>query len=99
MGSFNVKSQKLYIDFRAQGNRYREYTKLADTTTNRKRLEKLLKVIEAEIMLEQFDYVKYFPNSKRAAKFVELQQRKQTATNHFNAPEKHCRHFFSYIHH
>jgi len=84
MGTINVKSQKLYLDFRAQGNRFREYTKLADTPANRKRLEKMLKMIEVEIMLDQFDYAKYFPNSKRVRQFKELQQHKQTssATRH-----------------
>jgi integrase len=85
MGTINSKSQKLYIDFRAQGNRYREYTKLADTPANRKRLEKLLKVIEAEIMLDQFDYAKYFPNSKRAQEYVELNQRKKMSSHFFNS--------------
>jgi len=87
MGTINSKSQKLYIDFRAQGNRYREYTKLADTPANRKRLEKLLKVIEAEIMLNQFDYAKYFPNSKRAQEYVELNQRKKMSSHFFNSAD------------
>ena len=77
----------MYIDFRAQGNRYREYTKLTDTPANRKRLEKLLKVIEAEIMLVQFDYIKYFPNSKKAIQFAELQQRKQIASHYFSSAD------------
>ncbi|HIP76128.1 MAG TPA: DUF3596 domain-containing protein [Psychromonas hadalis] len=87
MGTINVKSQKLYLDFRAQGNRFREYTKLADTPANRKRLEKMLKMIEVEIMLDQFDYAKYFPNSKRVRQFKELQQRKQTASNLFSSAD------------
>ncbi|KPU83207.1 integrase [Psychromonas sp. PRT-SC03] len=87
MGSINSKKQKLYIDFRAQGNRFREYTKLADTPANRKRLEKMLKMIEAEIMLDQFDYAKYFPNSIRVAQFADLQQRKQTASHYFSSAD------------
>ena len=87
MGTINAIKTKLFIDFRIKGKRFREYTKLVDTPANRKRLEKLLKVIEAEIMLDQFDYGKYFPNSTRVAQFQELQQRKQTASHHFNSAD------------
>lgn len=87
MGSINSKKQKLYIDFRVEGKRFREYTKLEDTAANRKKLTKLLKVIEAEITLGHFDYVKYFPNSIRAQQFSELKQRKQTASHHFNSAD------------
>jgi len=85
MGTINAKNSNLYVDFRVKGQRFREYTKLADTTANRKRLDKLLKVIEAEIVLDIFDYAKYFPNSKRVGQFAELNQRKQTASTYFNS--------------
>ena len=87
MGNISERSNKLVIEFRAEGIRCREQTNLPATSANRKRMDKLLKVIEAEVVLGTFDFCKYFPNSKRATKFVELQQRKQTATNHFNAPD------------
>ena len=87
MGNISVRSNKLVLEFRAQGLRCREQTKLTDNPANRKRMEKLLKVIEAEIMLDTFDFCKYFPTSKRAAKFAELQQRKQTASHHFSSAD------------
>ncbi|WP_022941972.1 Arm DNA-binding domain-containing protein [Psychromonas hadalis] len=92
MGNISARSNKLVLEFRAQGIRCREQTKLSDTPVNRKRLEKLLKVMEAEIMLDTFDFCKYFPTSKRAAKFAEIKQRKQTASHYFssaNAP-RYC---------
>ena len=60
----------LFIDFRYEGRRCRELTALNDTPSNRKKLQKLLDQIELEISAGTFDYQRYFPNSKRAAKFV-----------------------------
>ena len=54
----------LFFDFRHEGERYREYTLLADTPANRKRLEKVLAKIESEIEAGTFVYANYFPNSK-----------------------------------
>ncbi len=87
MGNISVRSNKLVLEFRAQGLRCREQTKLTDTPASHKRMEKLLKVIEAEIMLDTFDFCKYFPTSKRVAKFAEIEQRKQTASHHFSSAE------------
>lgn len=42
---------------------------LSDTARNRKRLQRLLEKIDAEITLGTFEYCKYFPNSKRASQF------------------------------
>jgi len=39
----------LFIDFRYQDKRYREQTALGDTAANRKRLQKVLDRIEADI--------------------------------------------------
>lgn len=50
----------LFMDFRLSGRRLREYTALADTPTNRKRLQKVLERIEGEIALGTFDYQKTF---------------------------------------
>lgn len=50
----------LFMDFRFAGERMREYTVLPDTPTNRKRLQKALDRIEAEIALGTFDYQKTF---------------------------------------
>lgn len=67
MGSVRVLAGKgtLFLDFRYQGERCREYTALTDTVTHRKRLEKALRAIEEEIAAGTFDYEKRFPGSKR----------------------------------
>ncbi|SFB87368.1 integrase [Marinospirillum celere] len=62
------KGGNLFIDFRYQGMRCREQTLLPDTTQNRRKLEKLLQRIEAEISVGTFDYRAYFPNSKMLEK-------------------------------
>lgn len=73
MGSIRRLESKgtLFLDFRYAGQRLREYTALPDTPTNRKRLQKALDRIEAEIALGSFDYQKTFgkplPVKKSAA--------------------------------
>ena len=52
------------MDFRFNGGRCREYTALADSPANRKKLEKVLSKIESEIADGSFVYANYFPNSK-----------------------------------
>jgi len=66
MASINLRKEtgKLYLDFRFRNIRCREQTELADTPANRKKLQKALDRIEAEILLGQFDYKAMFPNSK-----------------------------------
>jgi integrase len=66
MGSVRVLSGRgtLFMDFRYQGKRCREYTALEDTPANRKRLEKVLTRIESEIEAGSFDYAVTFPGSK-----------------------------------
>ena len=89
MGSVNVRKNKLYLDFRYRGERCREYTLLADNTINRRRLNQLLEKIEAEIVLDLFDYGKYFPKSKKAAHFTLIDERKRqsiAAINTHNSP-------------
>lgn len=73
MGSINVRidTKKLFFDFRFNGKRCREYTAMLDNSTNRKKLEKVLTRIEAEITLGTFEYAKYFPNSPAAGGFDE----------------------------
>lgn len=76
MGSIRTRdSGSLQIDFRFMGLRCREQTALPDTPVNRKTLEKLLKKIEAEILIGSFVYSNYFPNSKMVARFEKQQQR------------------------
>jgi integrase len=77
MGAINIRSGRIQLDFRYRGIRCREQTKLADTERNRKRMEKLLDRIDAEILLGTFDYGKFFPNSRRASQFDELDRRRQ----------------------
>jgi len=71
MASIQIRKETgtLIIDFYFQGHRCREQTALPDTAANRKRLEKVLVKIEEEISLGTFNYRRYFPGSKNAARF------------------------------
>ncbi len=71
MGSIRVHGQTgaLFFDFRHRGERCREYTALPDTPANKKKLEKVLKIVEAEIATGTFEYRRYFPTSRNATKF------------------------------
>jgi integrase len=70
MGSVRTLAGRgtLFMDFRYQGARCREYTALDDTPANRKRLQKALAVIESEIKAGNFDYAKTFPGSRSLAR-------------------------------
>lgn len=70
MGSINVRRGKLFIDFRYQKVRCREQTALSDTQANRRKLQKLLKQIEADIRLGCFVYAECFPGSSKVAQFA-----------------------------
>lgn len=72
MGSIRARTDngKLFIDFRIGKQRCREQTLLDDTASNRKRLQKLADQIDFEIQSGNFDYLRYFPNSKRAEQFA-----------------------------
>ena len=63
----------LFFDIRIHGIRCREQTTLPEAPTNRKRLEKVLGKINEEISLGTFNYRDFFPNSKNAAKFDQVQ--------------------------
>ena len=71
MGSIRTRKESgcLFIDFRYRNERCRELTALPDTSANRKRLEKILEKIEIDIAAGSFDYRRYFPASRNAAKF------------------------------
>ena len=71
MGSVRVRADNklLFLDFRFRDIRCREQTALSDNSANRKRLQKVLERIEAEIASGAFDYRCFFPNSRQAAKF------------------------------
>ncbi len=74
MGSIRVRKEtgKLFLDFNFQNVRCREQTTLDDNKGNRAKLQKLLDKIEAEIILGQFFYGNYFPNSAQAEKFDKI---------------------------
>ena len=65
MGSVRKREDNgcLFMDFRFKGVRFREQTALSDNATNRKRLEKVMDRIEADIASGTFDYCRYFPSS------------------------------------
>ncbi len=65
MATINERYGKLQVDFRYKGKRCREQTRYDDTPANRKKLEKILERMEAEILLDTFVYRDYFPKSKR----------------------------------
>ncbi len=71
MGSIRKHSQTgaLFFDFRYEAARCREYTTLPDTAANKKKMEKVLTMIEADIAAGTFNYRRYFPASKIAARF------------------------------
>lgn len=68
-----TETDKLFFDFIYLGERCREQTALSDTPANRKKLEKILERIEAEITLGTFEYAAYFPHSSRVQAFKRLQ--------------------------
>lgn len=76
MGNIRAKpSGKLYFDFRYLGKRCREITELADTLANRKRLDVVMRRIEAEILTGTFSYESYFPNSSFLGQ-IQLEQKR-----------------------
>lgn len=66
MASIRVRKETglLFFDFRFRGQRCREQTMLQDTPVNRRRLEKALAKIEADIAAGAFDYAATFPGSR-----------------------------------
>src|SRR5260370_15237652 len=56
----------LYFDFRTNGVRCREYTKLRDTPSNRRKMDQVLARIDAEVTLGRFDYAQFFPGASRS---------------------------------
>ena len=76
MASIQLRKETgtLIIDFYFQGARCREQTALPDTSANRKKLQKVLDRIEAEIAAGTFNYRQFFPNSRQAAKYDQFSQ-------------------------
>ncbi|MHB8309896.1 MAG: Arm DNA-binding domain-containing protein, partial [Metallibacterium sp.] len=83
MGKVRVRPEtgRLYFDFHLQGVRCREHSALPDTHTNRRRMEKALERIEADIAAGTFDYGTTFPGSKRAQAFDKARGPAISATN------------------
>ncbi|MDF5882041.1 DUF3596 domain-containing protein [Pseudomonas aeruginosa] len=75
MGKIRARAdnEKLFFDFTYLDQRCREQTTLPDTPANRKKLEKILERIEAEITLGCFDYATYFPQSSKVQEISRLQ--------------------------
>ncbi len=63
-------NNKLFFSFNYQGKRYRETTTLNDTKSNRKKLNSKLKLIEAALSLDSFNYMDFFPNSQTGKKLA-----------------------------
>ena len=55
----------LFIDFRFEGKRCREYTRLEDTPANRKKLTRVVERLEEELAAGTFSYANFFPGSKK----------------------------------
>jgi len=74
MGSVRKREDTglLFIDFYFKNIRCREQMALTDTAMNRKKVQKDLNRIEAEIAAGTFDFRRYFPVSKNAEKFDEM---------------------------
>jgi len=73
------KDGRLFFDFRFGGERCRELSQLQDTPANRRKMEKVLAVIDNDIAAGTFVYERAFPGSKRGKRFA------RPARN--NAPE------------
>lgn len=71
MASIQVRKRTncLILDFYYKSQRCREQTALPDSAANRKKVQKVLDRIEADIASGTFEYRRYFPSSKNAAKF------------------------------
>ena len=70
MGSIRARKDTgaLFFDFIYKNIRCRELTTLNDTSQNRRAMEKVLKKIEAEILLGKLEYASYFPTSAMVQK-------------------------------
>lgn len=76
MGKISVRREtaRLYYDFMYNGRRCREQTTLLDNKGNRKKLEKHLLQIEAEIQANVFNYAKHFPTSSYLGSLSEIEE-------------------------
>jgi len=73
MPTIRTKRGRLYLDFRWQGIRFREATRLAETPENRAELRRRARQIDGELAAGTFDsasYAKWFPHGPRATLFA-----------------------------
>jgi integrase len=85
MASIRARNDgRLFFDFRFNGARCRELSALDDTPANRRKMEAVLKRIEAEIALGTFDYRRYFPGSRMANHFAPQTQAPAADAMHLN---------------
>ena len=71
MSSVRNHRGTLFFDFRYQGARCREYTKLPDTPANRKRMQKVLDQIEQAIVTGTFQYADFLHGSTLVEQFAD----------------------------
>ena len=90
MASIRTRYGKLTIDFRYLNKRCRETTAMEDTPTNRKKLEKAIERMEAEMLLGVFDYAKYFPKSARLAEIKAAENQINAVSSKAPVFSKYC---------
>lgn len=73
-------TNKLFYNFTYLNIRCREQTQLIDNKTNRKKLEKQLNQIQAEILTGVFRYAQYFPKSSKLKTIQALENKKVLST-------------------
>jgi len=61
---------RLFFDFRFEGERCRELSQLQDTAMNRRKMERVLAVIDNDIAAGTFVYERVFPGSKGTQRFA-----------------------------
>ena len=69
----------LFIDFRHEGKRCREYTRLEDTPANRKKLMRLVQRLETDLAAGTFEYRARSGGEAEALDRAQLLQRLQAA--------------------
>ena len=95
MASIRSRYNKLVVDFRYMNKRCRETTNLIDTPANRKKLEKVIEKMEAEITLGIFSYAKYFPKSDKCDEMMALRDRKDCIQSDITSFEQFALLWFS----
>lgn len=90
MASISVRkdTKKLFFNFTYLNMRFREQTNESDTKANRKKLEKTLILIEAEIVAGTFNFETYFPHSSslKRVKDAEIKNQTQLSVHHIKTP-------------